>query len=46
MMPPISSSTLDKLFKAWGLTFETAKVVADMEHVANSRKGRTRPCSR
>ena len=39
MMPPPSSSTLDKLFKAWGLTFDTAKVVADMEHVAQLQQG-------
>ena len=30
----MSSSSLDKLFKAWGLTFDMTKVVADMEHVA------------
>lgn len=39
MMPPPSSSTLDKLFKAWGLTFDTATVVADMEHVAQLQQG-------
>ena len=38
-MPPPSSSTLDKLFKAWGLTFDTTKVVADMEHVAQLQEG-------
>lgn len=38
-MPPMSSSSLDKLFKAWGLTFETTKVVADMEHVARLQEG-------
>ena len=38
-MPPPSSSTLDKLFKAWGLTFDTSKVVADMEHVAQLQEG-------
>ena len=38
-MPPMSSSTLDKLFKAWGLTFDTTKVVADMEHVAQLQQG-------
>ena len=42
MMPPPSSSTLDKLFKAWGLTFDTSKVVADMEHVAQLARG-TKP---
>jgi ABC-type uncharacterized transport system involved in gliding motility auxiliary subunit len=39
MMPPPSSSTMDKLFKAWGLTFETTNVVADMEHVAQLQQG-------
>jgi ABC-type uncharacterized transport system involved in gliding motility auxiliary subunit len=38
-MPPMSSSTLDKLFRAWGLTFDTTKVVADMEHVAQLQEG-------
>ena len=38
-MPPPSVSTLDKLFKAWGLTFETNQVVADMEHVAQLQQG-------
>ena len=38
-MPPISSSNLDKLFKAWGLTFDSGKVVADMEHVAKLQEG-------
>src|SRR5436190_2528241 len=33
MMPPPSTSTLDKLFRAWGLAFDTAQVVADLEHV-------------
>ena len=31
---PPSSSTLDKLLKAWGLTFEASKVLADMDYVA------------
>lgn len=39
MMPPPSSSTLDKLFKAWGLVFDPATVVADMEHVAQLQQG-------
>jgi ABC-type uncharacterized transport system involved in gliding motility auxiliary subunit len=39
MMPPPSTSTLDKLFKAWGVTFDGAKVVADMEHVAQLQQG-------
>jgi ABC-type uncharacterized transport system involved in gliding motility auxiliary subunit len=38
-MPPMSMSSLDKLFKAWGLTFDTTKVVADMEHVAQLQEG-------
>jgi gliding motility-associatede transport system auxiliary component len=38
-MPPMSTSSLDKLFKAWGLTFDTTKVVADMEHVAQLQQG-------
>jgi ABC-type uncharacterized transport system involved in gliding motility auxiliary subunit len=38
-MPPPSSSTLDKLVRAWGLTFDTTKVVADMEHVAQLQQG-------
>jgi ABC-type uncharacterized transport system involved in gliding motility auxiliary subunit len=38
-MPPQSTSSLDKLFKAWGLTFDTTKVVADMEHVAQLQQG-------
>ena len=38
-MPPMSTSSLDKLFKAWGLTFDTTKVVADMEHVAQLQEG-------
>lgn len=39
MMPPPSSSNLDKLFKAWGLTFDGAQVVADLEHVAQLQAG-------
>jgi ABC-type uncharacterized transport system involved in gliding motility auxiliary subunit len=38
-LPPMSTSSLDKLFKAWGLTFDTTKVVADMEHVAQLQEG-------
>lgn len=38
-MPQPSSSSLEKLFKAWGLTFESTKVVADMEHVAQLQEG-------
>ena len=41
MMPamPGGASNLDKLLKAWGLTFETTKVVADMNY---ARKLQTR----
>ena len=39
MMPPPSSSSLEKLCKAWGVTFDTSKVVADLEHVAQLREG-------
>jgi ABC-type uncharacterized transport system involved in gliding motility auxiliary subunit len=39
MMPPPSSSTMDKLFRAWGLTFDVTQVVADMEHVAQLQQG-------
>jgi ABC-type uncharacterized transport system involved in gliding motility auxiliary subunit len=39
MMPPPSSSTMEKLFKAWGMTFDTSRVVADMEHVAQLQQG-------
>jgi ABC-type uncharacterized transport system involved in gliding motility auxiliary subunit len=35
-----SSSSLDKLFKAWGISFDTTKVVADMTYVARTRQGR------
>jgi len=38
-MPPMSTSSLDKLFRAWGLTFDGTKVVADMEHVAQLQDG-------
>jgi ABC-type uncharacterized transport system involved in gliding motility auxiliary subunit len=39
MMPPPSSSTLQKLFNAWGLSFDTSRVVADLEHVAQLQQG-------
>jgi ABC-type uncharacterized transport system involved in gliding motility auxiliary subunit len=39
MMPPSSSSTLENLFSAWGVSFDTTKVVADMEHVAQLQEG-------
>jgi gliding motility-associatede transport system auxiliary component len=35
-----STSNLDKLLRAWGLTFETSKVVADMNYFARTRQGR------
>ncbi|MDQ3624671.1 MAG: Gldg family protein [Verrucomicrobiota bacterium] len=35
-----SSSSLDKLLKAWGLTFDTTQVVADLDYVAQTRQGR------
>jgi ABC-type uncharacterized transport system involved in gliding motility auxiliary subunit len=38
-MPPMSSSSLEKLFKAWGLAFDATKVVADLEHVAQLQQG-------
>jgi ABC-type uncharacterized transport system involved in gliding motility auxiliary subunit len=38
-MPQPSSSSLEKLFKAWGLTFDATKVVADLEHVAQLQEG-------
>jgi len=39
-MPMPSSSTLEKLLKAWGLTFDTGKVVADLDYVGRTRQGR------
>ncbi len=35
-----SSSSLDKLLKAWGVTFDPTKVVADMNYVGRTRRGR------
>ncbi|HEV7401926.1 MAG TPA: GldG family protein [Chthoniobacteraceae bacterium] len=35
-----SSSTMDKLLKAWGLNFDGTKVVADMDFVGRTREGR------
>ncbi len=35
-----SSSSLDKLLKAWGVTFDSTKVVADMNYVGRTRRGR------
>ena len=36
-LPPPSSSTLDKLFKAWGVDFHAGQVVADLEFAASVR---------
>lgn len=35
-----SSSTLDKLLKAWGLEFDPTKVVADTTYLGRTRQGR------
>lgn len=35
-----AGSTLDKLLPAWGLAFDTGKVVADMAYLAETRQGR------
>jgi ABC-type uncharacterized transport system involved in gliding motility auxiliary subunit len=35
-----SRSTLDKLLPAWGLSFESSKVVADLDFVGRTREGR------
>jgi len=42
MMTPgtMPGSTLDKLLPAWGLNFDTGKVVADMTYLAETRDGR------
>ena len=34
-----SSSTMDKLLKAWGLAFDQTKVIADMNYVARLQQG-------
>ncbi len=39
-MGPPSSSSIDRLLKAWGLTFDSTKVVADMDFVGRTRQGR------
>ena len=39
-MPGQSSSNLEKLLKAWGLSFDATKVVADLDYVARTRQGR------
>ena len=40
MGSPPSSSNLDRLLPAWGITFEAAKVVADMDLLAYTGQGR------
>ena len=40
MMPAASSSSLDKVLKAWGLSFDATKVVADMNYVTRMQQGR------
>jgi ABC-type uncharacterized transport system involved in gliding motility auxiliary subunit len=35
-----SSSSIDKLLKAWGLAFDSTKVVADTTYVGRTRQGR------
>jgi ABC-type uncharacterized transport system involved in gliding motility auxiliary subunit len=35
-----SSSTLEKLLKGWGLSFDTTKVLADLDFVGRTRQGR------
>ncbi len=35
-----SSSSLEKLFKAWGITFESSKVIADTTYIGRTRQGR------
>jgi ABC-type uncharacterized transport system involved in gliding motility auxiliary subunit len=40
MTAPPSTSTLDKLLPAWGLSFDTKKAVADMNYLARTRQGR------
>jgi ABC-type uncharacterized transport system involved in gliding motility auxiliary subunit len=40
MMAPPSSSNLEKLLTAWGLSFDSTKVVADLEYLGRTRQGR------
>jgi ABC-type uncharacterized transport system involved in gliding motility auxiliary subunit len=40
MTAPPSTSTLDRLLPAWGLSFDTKQAVADMNYVARTRQGR------
>lgn len=37
---PPSGSSLDKLLKAWGINFDSTKVVADMNYIGTTRQGR------
>ena len=37
---PPSSSSLDRLLKAWGVTFDATKVVADTDYTGRMRQGR------
>ena len=39
-MAPPATSTLDKLFKAWGIGFDVTKVVADTDYVGQTQQGR------
>jgi len=39
-MPTPSSSSLDKLLKAWGLSFDTGQVVADLTYLGRTQQGR------
>jgi len=40
MASPPSTSTLDKLLTAWGITFENSKVLADLDYLARTGQGR------
>lgn len=40
MGQPPSGSSLDKLLKAWGLSFDTNRVVADLGYMGRTRQGR------
>jgi ABC-type uncharacterized transport system involved in gliding motility auxiliary subunit len=39
-MPPPSVSTLSKLLPAWGVQFNPAEIVVDMQNVGSTRRGR------
>ena len=36
-----SSSSMEKLMKAWGISFDSTKVVADMNYISRMRQGRS-----